>query len=429
MITILRRPTPKNVKKSLTFLLSSQFWELVEINNYQLKKIQSLIKHAYEYIPYYRRIFQQKKITPDRITNLDAFKKIPILTKKDIQQFQNDMLPNNFDRRSLSVNSTGGSTGMPLNFYQDESYLQWSDAARLRAWKFTVGATEKDLEAVFWGAYRDIGSTITLKKMLYYVLREGILPLNTFDLDEKILNTYLSYYNFFSPPIVRGYASSLYYIARYIENKSIKVKKPQAIISSTEILHTRMRQTIERVFECKVFDSYGCREVSQIATECSEHNGLHIVFENQYVELDGQDILITNLNNFIMPFIRYKVGDLAVAINTSPCPCGRFSPRIESLIGRDNDNIELPNGKVINGEFFEFLFFGMSSVIQYQIIYYKGADRLEIKLQQNDSSENVWEMIKKTMAEKFNYYNVYVSYTDKFDKTPTGKLRFVYMVD
>lgn len=318
---------------------------------------------------------------------------------------------------------------MPLNFYQDDNYTQWADAARWRAWRYFIGRDERDVEAVLWGATRDIGKRINIIKLLRSVLREGILPLNTFDLDERMLKKYLVYYNLLKPAILRGYASSLYYLAQFVDNAKIAIHKPKAIISSTEVLHDRMREKIESVFKCKIFDSYGCREVSQIATECEAHNGLHITFENQYVELVGQDIVVTNLQNYAMPFIRYKVGDLAKSIDTTPCSCGRFSPRIVGLIGRDNDNITLPNGKVINGEFFEFLFFGLSSVVQYQVIYYRSTDRLVVRLHLIDESVNVGDMVKKNMNEKFGYKNIDIVYSDKFDMTPTGKLRFVYQVD
>ncbi len=429
MVNWFRRPISKDVSDKLQFLLSSQYWKLEQIREYQWDKLQPLIRHAFSKVPYYRSLFKQYDLRMRDIQSFDDFSKIPLLTKRDMQQSLDQMVAEGTDTSCLPLNSTGGSTGMPLNFYQDDSYIQWADAARLRAWKYMMGATDHDLEAVFWGATRDIGTGITLRKMIYHVFRDGIIPLNTFDLDEKMLNKYLRYYNLLKPRILRGYATSLYYVARYVESKGISISKPRAIISSTEVLHARMRETIERIFACKVFDSYGCREVSQVATECEAHNGLHMVFENQYVELDGQDILVTNLNNYIMPFIRYKIGDLASAIDYYPCSCGRFSPRIMSLAGRDNDNIELPNGKVINGEYFEFLFFGMSSIIQYQVIYFRNTDKLIVRLHVADSFNDVGALVKKTMQEKFNYENVAIEYTDVFDKTQAGKLRFVYMVD
>ena len=429
MLSWFRRPMAKDATDKLQFLLSSQYWNMEQIREYQWEKLQTLIRHAAINVPYYRNLFYQHNLKPEGIKNLDDFARVPFLTKRDMQQSLHQMVAEGTDTSALALNSTGGSTGMPLNFYQDANYIQWSDAARLRAWRYMAGMTEKDLEAVLWGAVRDIGSGIRIKKMLYSVLRERILPLNTFDLDEATLKVYLRYYNLLKPSLLRGYASSLYYVARFVDSKGIAISKPKAIVSSTEVLHPRMRETIERVFGCKVFDSYGCREISQIATECEAHNGLHIVFENQYVELDGQDILVTNLNNYVMPFIRYKVGDLASSIDYTPCSCGRMSPRIVSLVGRDNDNIELPSGKVINGEFFEFLFFGMPSVIQYQVIHKRSAGKLQIKLHLSQPSSDIGDMVKKTMVDKFGFNDVDVEYGDSFDKTPTGKLRFVYSVD
>lgn len=429
MFRFLRRPVSSKVNNKLGFLLQSQYWPEEKVREYQWAKLRELIRHSYERVPYYRNLFNDIGATPDDIRTFEDFRRLPLLTKSNIQNSLENLTTTGIDLQNLSLNSTGGSTGMPLNFYQDDNYRLWSDAARIRAWRHVVGADEHDLEAVLWGATRDIGQGLTLKKVLYSVLREGTLPLNTFDLDDALLKNYLFYFNLLKPKILRGYASSLYYVARYVQKRALSIHRPKSIISSTEVLHPRMRETIERVFGCPVFDSYGCREVSQIATECEAHNGLHVVFENQYVELDGQDIIVTNLHNYAMPFIRYKVGDLASSLDTSSCSCGRHSPRIVSLIGRDNDNIELPNGKVINGEFFEFLFFGLSSVIQYQVVYHKALDLLRVKLHVSDSTEKAGEIVRKTMREKFGYENVNIVYSDQFDMTPSGKLRFVYQVD
>lgn len=429
MLSLFRRPLQERVSETLSFLLSSQYWNLEQVREYQWQKLQALIQHAVTNVPYYRNLFYQQGLQLDDIQSIEDFSKIPVLTKREMQQCLNDMVPDGTETGKLALNSTGGSTGMPLNFYQDANYILWSDAARFRAWRYWVGATDKELEAVFWGAIRDVGKGLAFTQVLRNVLRERALLLNTFDLDEALLKKYLKYYNLLKPPIVRGYASSLYYVARYIETHALQISKPKVIISSTEVLHARMRETIERVFGCKVFDSYGCREISQIATECEAHNGLHVVFENQYVELVGNEIIVTNLNNYVMPFIRYKVGDLASAIDTAPCSCGRFSPRIVSLMGRDNDNIELPNGKVINGEFFEFLFFGVPSVVQYQVIFKRSTGRLLIRLHLSEHVSEIADMLKQSMLEKYGFHDVDIEYSDVFDKTQTGKLRFVYSVD
>src|SRR6185295_20378238 len=115
------------------------------------------------------------------------------------------------------------------------------------------------------------------------------------------------------------------------------------------------RQIIESNFQCGVFDKYGSREFSGIAYECEAHEGHHIVAENYIVEIlkDGVpaepgelgEVVITDLNNFCMPLIRYRVGDLAVAMdNTKTCPCGRGLPRIGRIEGRTQAIIFGPNG-------------------------------------------------------------------------------------
>lgn len=317
---------------------------------------------------------------------------------------------------------------MPLNFYQDANFREWADAARIRAWRYMAGVGENELEAVFWGAIRDIGAGITVRQTLYNYFRDRTLCLNTFDLDEQMLRRFLQIYNLLKPPLVRGYASSLYYVACYVEKHGLKIHQPRQVISSTEVLHERMRDTIEHVFGCDVLDSYGCREVSQIATECEAHAGLHLVVENQYVEIIDNELIVTNLNNHGMPLLRYKIGDMASRIDSTPCTCGRSSPRIVKLIGRDNDNIQLGE-KIINEVYFEFLFFGIQSVVQYQVVYVRSRDELHVKLHLKNDAVDVGDIVKKRIKTDFNFENVIIEYTDSFLKTPTGKLRFVYPID
>lgn len=424
----LKRKVPLGVKSKLDLLLTSQYWEIEKIQHFQWKKLLDVIMVCYQQVPYYRTIFKTLGLLPEDITSFEDYKRVPILKKTDIQGHLENMVAENTDRSELVLNSTGGSTGMPLNFYQDANFREWADAARIRAWRYMAGVGENELEAVFWGAIRDIGAGITVRQTLYNYFRDRTLCLNTFDLDEQMLRRFLQIYNLLKPPLVRGYASSLYYVACYVEKHGLKIHQPRQVISSTEVLHERMRDTIEHVFGCDVLDSYGCREVSQIATECEAHAGLHLVVENQYVEIIDNELIVTNLNNHGMPLLRYKIGDMASRIDSTPCTCGRSSPRIVKLIGRDNDNIQLGE-KIINEVYFEFLFFGIQSVVQYQVVYVRSRDELHVKLHLKNDAVDVGDIVKKRIKTDFNFENVIIEYTDSFLKTPTGKLRFVYPID
>lgn len=407
----------------------SQYWTADRLRDLQWSKLERLLRHSYESCEFYRQRFDAQGLDPRRdFRDFESLRKLPVLTKSEIQSHAAQMVSDDPQVTGIAVNSTGGSTGMPLNFYQDDNYRVWADAARIRAWRQHDGVSRHAVEAVLWGADRDVGREFSWPATLKSVLRYRTLQLNTFDLDATRIKRFLRIYNLIHPQILRGYASSLYFIANFIESNQIQVKKPRIIISSAEMLWPAMRERISSVFGADVLDSYGCREVSQIATECLCHIGLHIVMENQYVEVEDGKILVTNLNNLGMPFIRYEVGDLADSIDERPCACGRQSYRLIGLKGRDNDNIELPNGKVINGEFFEFLFFGFDTVQQFQVVYSRSQEQLRVRVRVTDRSERIDEMVMRKMDECFGFRNVIVQFTDQFARAPTGKFRFVYSV-
>ena len=152
------------------------------------------------------------------------------------------------------------------------------------------------------------------------------------------------------------------------------------MISSAQVLPSQSREVIEQQFDCGVFDKYGAREFSGIAYECEAHIGHHVVAENYIVEIikDGRpvkpgevgEVAITDLNNHCMPFIRYRIGDLATAMDPDEhCPCGRGLPRIGSIEGRVQSIILGANGRYLLGTFFSHFFKDFDHIVrQYQVV-------------------------------------------------------------
>lgn len=423
---ILRRKVTPSIQEKLSFLLKSQYWPLEKLKEYQWSRVQELLTHSYENVSYYRMLLKSHDLKPDDIKSFEDLKKIPILTKRNIQENTDKLISGLCDKKNLFLNSTGGSTGHPLVFYQDENYLEWEKASAIRAWKYFEGFDKEELEAVFWGAERDIKKGLSIKGIIYNVLRNGMLPLNTFYYDSDLIIRYFLYYNFLKPKILRGYASSLFYMANFIEENNLKIHYPKAIISSAETLWPEMRKKIEKVFNSEIYDSYGSREVSQIATECSMHDGLHVVMENQYVEIVDKCIIVTNLNNYGMPFIRYKIGDLADGIVEGACGCGRHSMRLTRLRGRESDNISLPNGKVIHGEYFTHLFYGLFNVDSFLVEYRTKQNNLVIKCNKLTSEDKM--SLKTRINEDLSFSNINFEKLDESTKTSTGKFKFIKVV-
>jgi phenylacetate-CoA ligase len=424
---MLSRKFSKTVARKYAFLLESQHWPHTKLKEYQWTKLQDLLLFAKAHVPYYRDLFEKQKINISSTTTVEDIKQIPILTRETIQSNLDALMSEKHDRKDLFLNSTGGSTGQPLNFHQDINFNEWHEAAMLRAWKDMVGQKFTDLEAVVWGAERDIGKGLSIKRILYSVLREKKLALNTFDLDPKLIRRFLLVYNILRPPILRGYSSSLYFLANFISDNQIRIHYPSAIISSAEMMWPEMRKTVETVFRAKVFDSYGSREVSQIATECEAHNGLHVVMENQYVEVENKAIIVTNLNNYAMPFIRYKIGDKAERIVSGSCTCGRHSERLLGITGRESEMISLDSGKTIHGEYFTHLFYGEYGVKAFEVVFRKKENKLVIRCDEISDSTQV--AFRGQIYKDFRLQNVEFENLESVNKTPTGKYKFITVID
>jgi phenylacetate-CoA ligase len=163
--------------------------------------------------------------------------------------------------------------------------------------------------------------------------------------------------------LVDGYAEALNFLAGYLESSGTTSVRPRALMSSAQTLPATSRKLIEEAFGCKVFDRYGSREFSGIAHECEAHDGHHVVAEGYIVEIlrDGKpaqrgetgEVVITDLNNYCMPFLRYRIGDLAEAMAPdAACSCGRGSPRIGAIQGRVQSIIQGTDGRYLPGTFF-----------------------------------------------------------------------------
>lgn len=234
--------------------------------------------------------------------------------------------------------SSGGSTGEPIIIYKDKNFLYHSFASELLTLSF-CGWKPGYKIAKLWGASRDNFLFQTLKgKVLSFF--QNIKIYDTFDLSESRLWQIHQELQNWKPDIIVAYASSMYLFAKFLEENKIKPDYPKiSIMTSAETLYPYMREKIECVFHKKVFDKYGSREVSTIACECEKHNGLHIFMDNVIVEcIDSKgnelydepgELIITDLNNYALPLIRYRIGDMGV-LTKEKCDCGRNTLKLKN---------------------------------------------------------------------------------------------------
>lgn len=333
-------------------LKKTQWLPKKEIEKFQIKKLRALLRHAYKTVPYYHRIFKSIGFSPDSITSIKDLERLPILTKANIRKHFDELISINYPRKKLVLSQSGG-TGDQIWFYITKEQMSWEIAAEFRAYEW-ANYHFGDKCLVFWGSPLDLTKTAKLIKRLTSSL-ENVTVLNTYVLSDEVLDKYTLFMRRFKPEVIRGYASSIYMIARYILEKGVKCAQPKSIITTAETLPRFRRKIIEEAFNCPVFDYYGSREIGSIAAECEVHEGYHISAENVILECVRNDeqvstgergeIIVTSLRNHGMPFIRYAIGDVG-KLSDDTCSCGRGLPLLDSIEGRVSEFMSIFDKKL-----------------------------------------------------------------------------------
>jgi len=285
-------------------------------------------------------VFRERGLSPSDIKSVDDLVKFPILTKEDIRKNFSDLISCGFSRNELIPYKSGGS-GDQITFYITREQLSWEVAAEFRAYGW-AGYRLGDRCFMFWGSPIDLSKYKSTARRVKNTF-ERILIADTYVMSDEVLGNFAYLLGEFKAEIVRGYATSVYMMAKYLLERSIDCVRPRAVITSAETLFDFRRKTIEEAFHCPVFDFYGSREIGAIAAECEEHSGYHISAENVVMEFVRDDehvaagekglILATSLRNFGMPFIRYKIEDVGRP-SDEVCSCGRGLPLMSSIEGR-----------------------------------------------------------------------------------------------
>jgi phenylacetate-CoA ligase len=240
----------------------------------------------------------------------------------------------------------------------------------------------------------------------------------------------------FQPRTILAYANAMHLFAQYCKESGVSDIRPKSIITTAEVLHEHQRTEIEEVFGCRVFNRYGCREVSVIASECEEHDGMHINADALYFEIikddsrpanpgETGDIIITDLYNFGMPFIRYKIEDMGVMTDRK-CSCGRGLPLMEMVAGRVTDFLVTPDGTRVSGAALTiYIIANTAGVRQAQFI--QNEEKLIILkiVRGNDFNNDSTEFLYQKFHEFFGFnMKVEIQFVDNIPKEASGKYRF-----
>ncbi len=440
-----------NVRKALYFsykrLAGSSFpliyEELVRQDRFGVtpdttkRSLVQLLAHCQRSVPYYAAIM--KGVGGSFEDDPESYLlNLPILTKGVIRERFEQLKSIDLDQRKWEFNTSGGSTGEPVKLIQDRDYSDRTNALK-QFFSTWAGAEIADSEVLVWGSERDIleGSLGTKAKRLIAnkLLRQTVL--NAFHMTTEKMREFIDILNTKPPKLIVAYAQSIYELAQFAQREKIAIRPQSAIITSAGTLYPFMRETIEAVFQCKVFNRYGSREVSDIAGECAAHRGLHVFLWGCYIEIVDEagyrlpagtegNIVVTCLSNFAMPLIRYQIGDRGVLSAESNCPCGRQGQILEKISGRNVDVFKTRNGTLIDGEYFTHLLYFRPWVSKFQVIQ-KSYSSILFKIRLSEhcyEPEELTDIISKARVVMGKDCLVDFEFVDDIPNSASGKYRY-----
>jgi phenylacetate-CoA ligase len=400
-----------------------------------LSKLQKLVAHARANVPFYAKQLQNMRVDCPAGEFASAFGEIPLLSRAVINANLESMVSTDLEGNGLDANSTSGSTGEKLIFYTDWRSGAYRKASVRRSQRW-LGVLPGEPELRLWGSPIDVDRKRSLRGLLHSVVsRERML--SAYSMDEASLRSYLKFFEKFKPKLLIAYPSALTVFAAYIEEQGARLPSLRAISCSAETLYEHDREYLERVFGAPVFNRYGCREFGDIANEVPDADGLVVNSDRLYVEvLDEQgnpcapgeqgEVVVTDLENYGMPMIRYRIGDLARWVADSARGADRYPfPMLASVDGRTLDIVRAPNGNRIGGTYWTILLRNRPGIKKFQVI------------QDTPTALRVLYVAEPGATPDFDYYrreiagrcgsDLQVDFieTDQFEQAPGTKFRLI----
>lgn len=418
-----------NEMKSLKRL---QYENPAKIEAYQFERLSKLLKHAQNNSPWYKKKFAELGLNSADIKCIDDLKKLPITRKSDIRNNADDFISSTHNKDELVVAKTGGSTGVSLNLYFDEYCQKLRNGAQGYADNL-AGWLPGDKVGALWG---NPPVAKTFKQKFRSALLERTKYLDTMDLNPTSMGEFVSTWKTFSPDVIFGHAHSIYIFAKYITENNIELSSPKGVVATSMMLLDYERAVIEKAMGVKVTNRYGCEEVGLIACECETHQGMHINTPHiilECVDDEGKTVVpgesgklvVTDLNNFAMPLIRYQIEDVGV-LSDKPCSCGRTLPILEKLEGRVADFLKKADGGLVGGvSLVERTLTKIPGIEQMQLVQ-KSIDKLVVnRVKGHEFNAETDALLLTELQIVFgNTVEILINDIEKMPQEASGKYRF-----
>ncbi len=375
----------------------------------QWQRLEKLLRHAYEHVPFYRDQMEQAGLTPGDIAGVDDLYRLPVTTKSHIQRnFPDRITADNSDRSDWQYVSTRGTANrlMAIHDFAKRDMVRATAARALhlsgdyRVGKKMVeippdicnivcGDEGEEMEGVLrfawqmtrrrqWRDRKSIGSLRGLIERGWIYRKRTYPPFGSegTNLSPERLADYAQRLRTHRPHTLKALPTYLYEIARHVCDRREQPLPVRVVKTMGSSASAKMQRVIEQGFTGSYREDYGSAEFGDMACDCDRRQGLHVFMDLFLIEVVRDDkpvpagelgkVLVTDLSNYAMPFLRYQIGDVGRLL-TAPCPCGRTVPRL-IVEGRLEDTVVTCGGKIFTNDQLMDYFYGRTDVSEFQII-------------------------------------------------------------
>jgi len=404
-------------------LSGTQWLSPEQIADLQDEKLRRLVRHVYRSVPYYRARMQELRLHPEDIRTQGDLARLPILTKADVRQHQYfDIMQEGVSQGDLLKTNFSGRNNEPFVAFADPGALEfrWGAALRFRDW---TGYRYGQPTARFWNEGLGLSQAQATRVHADARLANRLL-LPGFSLDDATLQASERAMSKRRPVLVEGATEVLTTLAEHIVQQGNTGLRAKAVLCYGQELTPSTRKTIETAFGCSAFSLYNSGEFADVACETETHDGLLVAAEGYIVELlvngrparpgERAELVITDLSNRCMPFIRYATGDYAIALGAdSSFPNARGLPRIGAVSGRPGGTISGPTGRRVPLGFFSALFAQYGYAVRRFRVVPQSLERLQLVLEKAPRySESTLAEVKSKITERLGPIQIDVTFEE-----------------
>ena len=417
-------------------LARTEWFSTADLEAYQDERLREIVTNAYENVPYYKRVFDERKLKPADVRGRSDLPKLPLLTRALIKRNFDQLRSRNVTAKALRTGHTSGTTGTPLTVGYDAETVWMTYAVFDRHYRWAGCRLGRDGNRIAV-ARGNVIVPLSQRRPPYWRFNslQHQLLLSAFHMSKANLPSYFAELERFRPEVLDGYPSTLYVLAKFLQSQGRKFPL-RAAITSSETLYDFQRQVIEDSFQCKVFDYYALAERVAFSHECERHEGHHLAMEYALTEVVDDDgrarprgsigkLVGTSLHNNAMPLLRYVTNDVS-ALRDQPCSCGRGLELMEDVTTKAEDLLTLKDGRLISPSVLTHPFKPLDCIEGSQIVQ-TAPDAVSVKIIAGSGytdwhTQHLTTELQSRLGEGVH---ITIEMVDQLEHSPNGKFKWV----